>query len=89
MVGARFFVSGHVQGVGFRAATRTEALRLGIHGHARNLRDGRVEVIAFADETVLGRFESWLQRGPDAARVSTVIREPFAAEELPGDFYTR
>lgn len=91
MAGARFFVSGQVQGVGFRAATRTEALRLGIHGHARNLRDGRVEVLAFADEAVLGRFESWLQRGPDAARVSAVIRESFVVEdeELHSGFYTR
>jgi acylphosphatase len=36
---ARFLVSGKVQGVCFRAATRDQALRLGLRGHARNLPD--------------------------------------------------
>ena len=40
------FVSGHVQGVGFRWWTRSRALELGLVGHARNLEDGRVEVVA-------------------------------------------
>ena len=44
MAAARFLVRGRVQGVRFRAATRDEALRLGLSGHARNLADGRVEV---------------------------------------------
>ena len=39
-------VSGHVQGVGFRWWTRARALELGLSGHATNLDDGRVEVIA-------------------------------------------
>ncbi|HWU53776.1 MAG TPA: acylphosphatase, partial [Tahibacter sp.] len=46
MPAARFFVSGRVQGVFFRAATRTEALRLRLSGYASNLADGRVEVYA-------------------------------------------
>ena len=88
MAGARFLVSGHVQGVGFRAATRAEALHLGIHGHARNLRDGRVEVIACGSEAALDQLEHWLRRGPPAARVESVQREAFDGQE-PGGFYTR
>jgi acylphosphatase len=40
------WVSGHVQGVGFRWWTRARALELGLVGWARNLDDGRVEVVA-------------------------------------------
>ena len=40
------FVHGHVQGVGFRWWTRSRALELGLSGHATNLRDGRVQVVA-------------------------------------------
>jgi acylphosphatase len=40
------WVHGHVQGVGFRWWTRSRALELGLVGHATNLPDGRVEVVA-------------------------------------------
>uniref|UniRef100_UPI0037353DAC acylphosphatase n=1 Tax=Corynebacterium sp. TaxID=1720 RepID=UPI0037353DAC len=40
------FVHGHVQGVGFRWWVRSRALEAGLAGHAANLRDGRVEVVA-------------------------------------------
>lgn len=43
---ATFFVRGRVQGVGFRWWTRSRALELGLVGHARNMDDGRVEVVA-------------------------------------------
>ena len=46
MASARFLVSGKVQGVWYRASTRDEALRLGLRGHAGNLADGRVEILA-------------------------------------------
>ncbi|MCT2337863.1 acylphosphatase [Corynebacterium sp. p3-SID1056] len=39
-------VHGHVQGVGFRWWTRSRALELGLSGYAKNLADGRVEVVA-------------------------------------------
>lgn len=85
---ARFLVSGHVQGVGFRAAARVVALQLGIHGHARNQRDGRVEVIASGSEEALMQFETWLRRGPAAARIEDVMREGLPEQVLVG-FYTR
>jgi acylphosphatase len=71
---ARFIVSGRVQGVFFRASTRDEAMRLGLAGHARNLADGRVEVLACGDESALAALERWLHQGPALARVTAVER---------------
>jgi acylphosphatase len=70
----RFVVSGRVQGVFFRASTRDEALRLGLTGHARNLPDGSVEVVACGDDAALAQLESWLELGPPLAQVSRVER---------------
>jgi acylphosphatase len=74
MSSARFLVSGKVQGVFFRASARNEALRLGLHGHARNLSDGSVEVIAEGSDAALQELEQWLRKGPPAARVDDVVR---------------
>jgi acylphosphatase len=74
MSSARFRVSGKVQGVFFRASARNEALRLGLHGHARNLSDGSVEVIAEGSDAALQELEQWLRKGPPAARVDDVVR---------------
>ncbi|ANB18660.1 acylphosphatase [Dokdonella koreensis] len=71
----RYLVSGRVQGVGFRAATRAQALRLRLDGYARNRADGRVEVLAAGPDAALAALEAWLQRGPPAARVDAVQRE--------------
>ncbi|HVT33878.1 MAG TPA: acylphosphatase [Rhodanobacteraceae bacterium] len=75
---ARFLVTGRVQGVFFRASTRAEALRLGVAGIARNLEDGRVEVVATGPEAALDALERWLSCGPPAARVEGVSREVIA-----------
>jgi acylphosphatase len=74
MVSARFYVSGRVQGVFFRASARQEALRLGLRGYARNLSDGRVEVVACGTAEAVGELEQWLWQGPPAARVDEVVR---------------
>jgi acylphosphatase len=65
----RAFVSGRVQGVFFRASTRHEALRLGVSGHAINLPDGRVEVLACGNSAAVDQLAGWLGHGPDMARV--------------------
>lgn len=82
-------VSGRVQGVFFRASTRHRALELGVTGYAKNLPDGRVEVLAIGAETaVLGLCE-WLWIGPPSAQVTAVaVREvPVdTLEPLPQDF---
>ena len=55
-------VSGKVQQVGFRAATRREALRLGVTGHARNLADGQVEVVMSGEEEAVTALAQWLDQ---------------------------
>lgn len=50
------FYSGQVQGVGFRYTARRIAFDLGLVGWARNLSDGRVEVVCEGDEKKLQRF---------------------------------
>jgi acylphosphatase len=79
MAAARFFVEGRVQGVFFRASTRQQATTLGLRGYARNLSDGRVEVLAVGDVQALERLEEWLKHGPPQARVDMLER--IAAEE--------
>lgn len=71
---ARFLVSGKVQGVWFRASTREQALALGVRGVARNLDDGRVEVLAAGEAGALDLLEAWLRRGPPQARVDRLER---------------
>jgi len=86
MQSARFLVSGKVQGVFFRASARNEALRLGLRGHARNLSDGRVEVIAHGSGDALHQLEQWLWQGPPAAKVEQVTRAGHAGEAEDGFF---
>ncbi|MCB1831770.1 MAG: acylphosphatase [Chromatiaceae bacterium] len=69
-------VSGRVQGVFFRASTREQALSLGITGYARNLADGRVEVMACGENSAVSQLRNWLTRGPVAAQVTAVACEP-------------
>ena len=58
----------------FRASTREQALRLGLRGHARNLPDGRVEVLAVGDAAAIETLAQWLQHGPPMAEVRSVER---------------
>lgn len=75
MSAARFLVSGKVQGVWFRASSREQALGLHLQGFARNLPDGRVEVVAVGEEQALAALEAWLWKGPPLAGVTAVKRE--------------
>lgn len=80
----RFFVSGKVQGVWFRESTRRQAVRLGIDGHAINLSDGRVEVIAKGDNEAMAELERWLAEGPPLAVVDQVEVESYVESIEPG-----
>ena len=71
---ARFHVSGRVQGVAFRAYTRQQAQALGLRGFARNLADGRVDVLAVGDAAAIERLAAWLRTGSPLARVEAVVR---------------
>ena len=61
---AHAFYSGRVQGVGFRLTAEEVAQQFGIVGWVRNLRDGRVELVAHGGETILARFLDVLRTGP-------------------------
>ena len=76
----RWLVSGRVQGVFFRASTRERAVAFGLTGSARNLRDGRVEVIACGADEALDALETWLHHGPSAAKVEGVVGQAHAID---------
>lgn len=79
----RCTVSGRVQGVGFRASACEQGRSLGLRVRARNLSDGRVEVIARGAEEALDSLCGWLRRGPAYARVVDVVCETLAPDRWP------
>jgi len=74
-------VSGHVQGVFFRASTCDKARELDLTGWVRNLSDGSVEIVAEGEKINLEEFAVWAQQGPTSARVKNidVFYEPYQA----------
>ena len=58
------FYSGRVQGVGFRMTAEETAQAFGVVGWVKNLRDGRVEMVAEAEEPILNRFLNAIHSGP-------------------------
>jgi acylphosphatase len=72
VVRRRFIVSGKVQGVYFRDAAKSQAEMLGIKGWAKNLADGRVEIVAEGDATAVERLARWAREGSIHARVTNV-----------------
>jgi acylphosphatase len=65
-------VSGRVQGVYFRAFTQNKAKQFLVNGYVKNMPDGRVEIIAEADQLTLEKFIEWCHKGPVTARVDQV-----------------
>jgi acylphosphatase len=68
----RYLVSGRVQGVGFRWFVARQARALGLAGYARNLDDGRVEVVVAGPVAAMPALEERLRTGPADARVDRV-----------------
>ena len=85
MVAARFIVNGKVQGVWFRASARDQAQALGLRGSARNLADGRVDVLVVGDAVAIDTLAAWLRQGPPLARVDELERLPAHEDEAPDD----
>ena len=75
-------ISGKVQGVGFRNFTQLNAKQLGINGYAKNLANGKVEVVAEGDKAQLDALVTLLRRGPRYARVDLleIDERPFTGE---------
>lgn len=78
----KFLISGKVQGVWFRASTQEEAQSLGLTGWARNLPDGRVEVLACGERDKLEKLQAWLHKGPPLAKVTEVTFEELEWQEF-------
>jgi acylphosphatase len=68
----RWLISGRVQGVGFRWFVFRRAEELGIAGWARNLPDGRVEVLGISTAEKLAAFDTSLRSGPRLSVVDNV-----------------
>lgn len=87
-VGKRCWVSGRVQGVYYRGSAAQRARELGITGYAKNLSDGRVEVLACGDDAAVQAFIDWLWIGSTASRVIAVEIAEAACDQPPVDFRT-
>jgi acylphosphatase len=80
------FVSGRVQGVFFRVSTARRATDLKLTGYAKNLPDGRVEVLACGESASVDALCDWLWKGPPAAEVKTVEIQEVACTDIPEIF---
>ncbi len=83
MIRRRVFISGRVQGVGFRWSCRRMAEGQGLAGYCRNLSDGRVEACFEGEEAAVERALRWCRQGPSHAVVTGV---EVTDEEPRGDF---
>jgi acylphosphatase len=66
------YISGVVQGVFFRAATRRAAADLNLTGWVRNMDDGRVEALLEGEDADVNKMIEWCKVGPPSARVENV-----------------
>jgi acylphosphatase len=79
----RVYISGLVQGVSFRAATKQAASGLNLTGWVRNREDGRVEAVFEGEDAAVEKMLAWCKAGPRAARVENVTTAP---EHYTGGF---
>ena len=78
------FLSGRVQGVGFRAFTRQQAAVLDIKGWVKNLADGRVEIIVQGERPQVKEMISKLKEGPSFAKVEDIEINEEEADDFSG-----
>ena len=80
----RVFVSGTVQGVGYRYSTLNKARQVGVSGWVRNLADGRVEAVFEGIKTDVEAMIRWCRGGSVAAEVTDVAVEYEEPEGIQG-----
>jgi acylphosphatase len=83
------WVHGRVQGVGMRWWIRARALEIGLVGWARNLDDGRVEVVAEGTEDGCRRLLAALRESLTPGRVDTVVERWSSALGVGSGFEER
>ncbi|MDJ0616709.1 MAG: acylphosphatase [Calothrix sp. MO_192.B10] len=84
IIRAHVFISGRVQGVGYRYATVDTASKLGLSGWVRNLPDYRVEAVFEGWHDTVEEMIRWCHQGPPAAVVEDVVVEYEQPEGLGG-----
>ena len=84
-----YFISGRVQGVGFRAFVRRVASEMKLQGWVRNLNDGRVEALIHGAESVVEKCTTLLRKGPPHGQVDKLEEGPVVNENLAADFEIR
>jgi acylphosphatase len=79
---AQVIIHGLVQGVSFRAYTRSQAALLGVKGWVRNIPDGTVQALFEGDKKKVEEMIAWCRQGPPGARVMQVeiVRESYRGE---------
>jgi acylphosphatase len=87
-VARRALVTGRVQGVFYRATASSKARELAITGSARNLPDGRVEVIAYGEIQAVRAFFDWLWIGSTASRVIAIEESDLEVGALVPERFT-
>lgn len=77
MIQRHVWVSGRVQGVGFRLSLLREVQKYqGLRGFVRNLEDGRVEAVFLGNEDAVLSVAAWCRKGPSHAQVKELeVRE--------------
>lgn len=88
MICKQFLVGGRVQGVFYRATVAQHARTLAITGHAHNLPDGRVEVLAYGQAHALEALERQLWIGSSASKVTAVEVTDVEPGQAPDRFRT-
>ena len=90
MICKKCLVTGRVQGVFYRGTAAQRARELGVRGYARNLPDGRVEVLACGDGEAVQTFVNWLWTGSSASKVTAVEVADVPEQNARGaaDFHT-
>jgi len=76
------FFTGRVQGVGFRYTTEAVASRFAVRGFVRNLRDGRVELVAEGLPDELDRFIAGVEQAMGANIKDTSVSQTTATNEF-------
>jgi acylphosphatase len=87
LIQRRVWISGRVQGVGFRAHTLKRAQAIGgLRGYVRNLEDGRVEAVFCGQESQVNAILDGCRKGPIFAKVDQVLIEEEEPDPLLEEF---
>lgn len=80
------FISGRVQGVWYRGFVKSQAVARQLTGWAKNLDDGRVEVLLCGDQQAVEAVVASLHSGSPMARVDRVEMQPSGNFPVAADF---